>query len=180
MKKLLFLFLFLLLFAPLCEGQFVKAVRTEPFSLSTKDFRPIPFESNETRMNDVSLHDPRTSLTRFTAASDGAFLVFGTIIYEKQAGGYIRNLCLIKNSDEVTGVLGCNALTSPNDCFAYEGCSVAVAPTMVFLSAGEYVEFYGYQDTGKPVAIRYGPVAASSYAVMIRLSAGAPALTASR
>jgi hypothetical protein len=117
------------------------------------------------------MHDPKASRTRFTAPVDGAYLLFGTVVFEKQAGGYIRNVCIIKNADEVTGVLACNALTSPNDCFAYEGCSVSVAPTLTFLYAKDFIEFWGYQDSGKLVAIRYGSVSASSFGVMVRVSA---------
>src|SRR5664279_1233630 len=112
------------------HAQFVKGIRSEPFSLPSKRFQPIPFETNEDHLSDTSLHDPSMSRTRFTAAVDGAYLIFGTVVYEKQAGGYIRNVCIIKNADIVTGVVACNGLTSPNDCFAYEGCSVSVAPTL--------------------------------------------------
>jgi hypothetical protein len=159
------------LLSSLASAQFVKGIRSEPFSLPSKSFRAIPFETNEEHLSDTSLHDPKISRTRFTATVDGAYLLFGTVVFEKQAGGYIRNLCIIKNADVVTGVLGCNALTSPNDCFAYEGCAVSVAPTLTFLYAKDFVEFWGYQDSGKAVEIRYGPIANSSFGVMVRVSA---------
>src|SRR5664279_3476644 len=166
--------LFACLLSSLASAQFVKGIRSEPFSLPSKRFQAIPFETNEEHLNDTSLHDPSISPTRFTASVDGAYLIFGTVVYEKQAGGYIRNVCVIKNGDVVTGVLSCNGLTSPNDCFAYEGCSVSVAPTLNFLYAKDFVEFWGYQDSGKPVDIRYGPVSTSTFGAMIQLS-GSPA-----
>ena len=156
------------------RAQFVKGIRSEPFSLPSKRFQPIPFETNEDHLGDTSLHDPNMSHTRLTAAVDGAYLIFGTVVYEKQAGGYIRNVCIIKNADIVTGVVACNGLTSPNDCFAYEGCSVSVAPTLKYLFAKDFVEFWGYQDSGKAVDIRYGPVATSSFGAMVQVSS-APA-----
>jgi hypothetical protein len=158
----------LCLLASPAHAQCVKGIRNEVFSLPSSSFQPIPFEANEEHLNDTSLHDPQTSRTRFTAPVDGAYLLFATAVFEKQAGGYIRNLCIIKNADVVKGVLACNSLTSPNDCFAYEGCAVSVAPTLTYLFANDFVEYWAYQDTGKPVEIRYGTVGYSSFGVMIR------------
>ena len=158
------------LLSSLASAQYVKGIRSVPFSLPSHSFRAIPFETNEEHLDDTSLHDPKTSPTRFTAPVDGAYLLFGTVVYEKQAGGYIRNVCIIKNGDVVTGVLACNGLTSPNDCFAYEGCAASVAPTLTFLFAKDVVEFWGYQDSGKAVEIRHGSVANSSFGAMMRMS----------
>ncbi len=160
-------------------GQCVKGVRTQSFLLPSGHFEAVPFETNEFDIpeNGVSIHNTDVSLTRFTAPSDGVYLLWGALVFEKQAGGYIRNVCLIKNSDVVTGVLACNALTSPNNCFAYEGCSVPVQG-FTFLKAGDYMEFWAYQDTGQPVEIRFGSVGAGSYGMMIHVAAmygdGAP------
>ncbi|MFI5180903.1 MAG: hypothetical protein ACHQPI_05895 [Thermoanaerobaculia bacterium] len=149
----------------------MKGVRTEYFLLPSAHFEAVPFEANEFDIPEdgVSIHDPAVSLTRFTAPSDGVYLLWGALVFEKQAGGYIRNVCLIKNGDVVTGVLACNALTSPNNCFSYEGCSVPIQG-FTFLKASEYVEFWAYQDTGQPVEIRSGPVGAGSYGMMIYVS----------
>lgn len=138
-----------LLNPPRCSASQQSSVQT----LTTATWAAITFDTED--YDTDTMHNNTTNPSRFTANTAGLYELRGYIFYSSNATG-VRYAQLRKNAaGSSTG--GTELLT---EIFNAVGTSTSTrgpgASKEVYLAAGDYVELFGYQNSGASLALLAG------------------------
>jgi hypothetical protein len=131
-----------------------RAYRATAFNVPNAAFTAIPL--NGETFDTGTLHDTSTNPSRITVPTDGHYIAAGVIRYQAGAGNF-RLVGIYRNGSQIA-----------TNWTSGAGLGVPVAD-IVPCSAGDYLELYGYQDTGAALALEVGGAAAGNFLSVARL-----------
>lgn len=129
---------------PRCRGEHTTAI-----SLPNATYTVIPLQSETydvVQAGDTGMHDLVTNNSRIYCRTPGKYRISGQLVFAANATG-TRIAAVRRNAGGV--VTSGNPLLSTNQNAVSSGTTAVPLPPDVFtLVAGDYVELFGYQDSG--------------------------------
>lgn len=122
----------------------VRAYRSAALGAFNADWTAVPFDTDV--FDNASMHDTVTNPTRLIAPVTGLYLVTGQIMWEANATG-VRWVRITKNG-AIQNHVSQSAASSQQ--------TVQNITALLSLTAGQYVEIEGYQNSGETLSISAG------------------------
>lgn len=132
-----------------------RAYRSAALNVPNAAFTAIALDAES--FDSATLHSTVTNTSRITVPTAGHYEVHATLRYQAGAGN-LRLVGIYRNGTQIaTNWSGATAL----------GLSVS---DVVPCAANDYIEMYGYQDTGGNLALEVGGGAGGNYLTVARIS----------
>lgn len=128
-------------YAPVFSG--ARAYRTTTQSLNTATWTAIGLDAED--FDTATYHDNATNNSRMTVPTTGKYVAFGGIAFASNATG-TRYIGIWKNSIATGSVLANTNRAASSESALNNNLDISTGP--VALTAGDYVELAGYQNSG--------------------------------